>query len=283
MFTWVCPQCGRDVPPSYNECPDCSAKTAGAAPPPGSAAPPQAPLDPAQPPPYSPPGPPPVYHPTSPLFQAPPQQQAPQYPPQPQYGQQPQYPPQQPQYAQQPQYPQQPPQYAQQQYPPQQYGQPPQYPPPPRAKFQLPTWLLAVLFAFAIVGVGLGAVWLFTGGSSKHIAVIETPPSKDSPAQKYIEVTGLRFTGASRGLVVSFIVINHSDSDLLNLAGTVKVYGVTQKKEEDPVGTFTFQTAMAAEQSKELQMPFTTKMKLVDLPDWQLVKVEVQITSPPGA
>jgi hypothetical protein len=63
----------------------------------------------------------------------------------------------------------------------------------------------------------------------------------------------------------------------------VKVYGVTQKKEEDPVGTFTFQTAMAAQQSKDMQMPFDTKLKLVDLPDWQNTKVEVQITSPPGA
>lgn len=24
MFTWICPQCGREVPPSYNECPDCA-------------------------------------------------------------------------------------------------------------------------------------------------------------------------------------------------------------------------------------------------------------------
>ena len=24
MFTWICPQCGREVPPAYNECPDCA-------------------------------------------------------------------------------------------------------------------------------------------------------------------------------------------------------------------------------------------------------------------
>src|SRR5712692_1411787 len=29
MFTWICPQCGREVPPAYNECPDCSGKQAG--------------------------------------------------------------------------------------------------------------------------------------------------------------------------------------------------------------------------------------------------------------
>lgn len=26
MFTWICPQCGREVPPSYNECPDCTSR-----------------------------------------------------------------------------------------------------------------------------------------------------------------------------------------------------------------------------------------------------------------
>jgi hypothetical protein len=24
MFTWICPDCGREVPPSYTECPDCA-------------------------------------------------------------------------------------------------------------------------------------------------------------------------------------------------------------------------------------------------------------------
>src|SRR5215831_1395773 len=71
MFTWVCPQCGREVPPSYTECPDC--KNAAANPPQPNQ--PQAP-------------PPPAAHP-----QGPPQQQQ-QYAP-PQYGQAmpPYYPP----------------------------------------------------------------------------------------------------------------------------------------------------------------------------------------------
>jgi len=25
MFTWICPKCGREVPPSHTECPDCKA------------------------------------------------------------------------------------------------------------------------------------------------------------------------------------------------------------------------------------------------------------------
>jgi hypothetical protein len=26
MFNWICPKCGKEVPPSYSECPNCAAK-----------------------------------------------------------------------------------------------------------------------------------------------------------------------------------------------------------------------------------------------------------------
>ncbi len=41
MFTWICPQCGREVPPSENECPDCARRS--------SVKPPSGPLDTALP------------------------------------------------------------------------------------------------------------------------------------------------------------------------------------------------------------------------------------------
>src|SRR5512146_2191732 len=48
MFTWICQQCGREVPPAYNECPDCSGKekAPAAAAPAGPAAAPQSPARP---------------------------------------------------------------------------------------------------------------------------------------------------------------------------------------------------------------------------------------------
>lgn len=33
MFTWICPKCKSEVPPSYSECPNCAAKTAPPPPP----------------------------------------------------------------------------------------------------------------------------------------------------------------------------------------------------------------------------------------------------------
>lgn len=33
MFTWICPKCGSEVPPSYKECPTCTGRASQAAPP----------------------------------------------------------------------------------------------------------------------------------------------------------------------------------------------------------------------------------------------------------
>ena len=118
MFSWICPKCGKEVPPSASECPYCATDAQSAA-----SAQPTLPTIPI------PPGaqgtPPPPYYP--PQQQMPPQYQQP-YPtgqyPQPQ-GQYPppqgQYPPQYQQPYPQPPYPQQ--------YPPQGYPQQAPYPP----------------------------------------------------------------------------------------------------------------------------------------------------------
>lgn len=245
MFTWICPQCGREVPPAYNDCPDCAAKAAGGAspnPPAETAETAETPAGPAAQPPQVPPPPQSAQPPAlSPLFQAPPAQPVP-------------------------------------------------YRAPQTSGQRLPTWLLTVVFALAFLGIGLGVMWLVnwrSASSQKLTTTVESPAAKPgapvNPVQKYIEISGLRFKTAAKGIVVSFVIVNHSDSDLVGLAGNATVWGRTRNSEEDAVGTFTFQTSMGAQESKELTMPFTTKLKMVDLPDWQNVTVDVQITAPAPA
>jgi hypothetical protein len=277
MFSWICPQCGREVPPSYTECPDCAAK---------GKVPPSPASEPAQPPANAPP----VPQPAPPQYIAQPPQQSP-YPAQ--YG--PPQPPQYPQYAATPQYPQ-PPQYQQpQQYPPTQHA--PQYAPqyaPPRAPgFRaagLPTWLLTVIFALAFVGLVGGVYWAvgyFRGDSqaASPPANVENPAAKPvaktSPLQKYVEISGIRFAEeAKKRIMVKFTVTNHSDADLSGLAGNVTVWARTRKSEEEAVGTFSFSADVPPDASKEVSAPLTTKLKMYELPDWQNVTTDVQITAP---
>ena len=233
MFTWICPQCGREVPPAYEDCPDCAAKAASAA-----AAPPlQPPAEPAPPP--QPPPPPAVA--------------------------QPYYPPAQPQ---------------------------PQ--PPPRAvgpgRFVLPVWLLTVVFALAFVGLVGGIYWIVQvarGGSqsSTPSTSVESRAAKSgakaNPLQRYIEVAGVRFVqDAKKNTMAKFLLINHSEADFSILAGNVTIWGRTQKSEEDAEGSFSFTTNLGPLESKELSAPVASKLQIYEMPDWQNVTLDLQITAP---
>lgn len=254
MFSWICPQCGREIPPSYTDCPNCAPKGTAPAPAPGAEAT-QPPADVAAAPPASPPPPvqpPPVY----------------QQPPQPVYQQAPVY---------------QPP-------PPPVYQQPVARTFAPQPSRGLPTWLLTVLFAFAFLGLGSGLYWSVgyfrsPGTAAAPPAQVESPAAKPvgktSPLQKFVEISGVRWSeDAKKRIVVKFTVTNHSDADLAGLAGNVTIWGRTQKSEEDAVGTFSFAANVGPQASQEVSAPLNTKLKIYELPDWQNVNADLQITSP---
>lgn len=242
MFTWICPQCGREVPPAYTECPDCAAKAA--APVTDTAA-----VTPPPPAPMVPPAP----------QQAPPQAYAP-----PPASVAPQTPPVVPSYLA-------------------------QAPAPPRSG--LPTWLLTVLFAFAFLGLGAGIYWtigyLKGGSMGKPAASIESPAAKPgtaaNPIQRYIEIAGVRFVGDTKKkdrTLTRFVVVNHSEADFQGLAGNVTVWGSTKRSEEDDEGTFAFKTDLKPFESREIEVPLTTKKKIYELPDWSNMTTDLQITEP---
>lgn len=243
MFTWICPQCGREVPPAYNECPDCTGLTAKATP--ASAPTPSAdnPLEAG----------------AAPRATAPPQEAPPAS--RPAASSNPMFAPS----------------------PAQVYAR------PRHSGTTLPTWLMAILFALAFLGIGSGIYWGvgYMRGQKKPTVTVESsaakPSAKTSPLQKFVEVTGIRFAPSSKGVVVRFVLVNHSDFDLVGLTGNATIWGSTKKSEEDAVGSFVFSTSMGGQSSKELTMPLDTKLKLIELPDWQNITVDVQITAPGAA
>jgi len=216
MFTWICPTCGREVPPAYNECPDCAARGVS-----GETAP----------------------APVAPVYARPAVAAVAAVPPA--------------------------------------AGVP---------HAGLPTWLMAIVFAFAFVGVGAGLYWIahyFHGGNpAAASASIESvpvrAPVKAHPLQKYVEVTGIRFLqDAKKDTEARFVIINHSGADITDLAGAVSIWARTAKAEEEAAGTFAFKVpSLGPYESKEMTAPVSTKLKAYELPDWQFVTTQVQITSP---
>jgi uncharacterized protein (UPF0333 family) len=306
MFSWICPQCGRDVPPSKTDCPYCAEQAAALAAAPVTAAVPTPETQQAGPwqqpapgygaPPSWPPQPPPQY---APQQSPPPQYAQGQYPP-------PQYPP--PQYPPQPAYAPPPP------APPQLQHAPPPPPPPAYAAPQPhpsqsvapawtptptssapPTWLVALGFAAVLLLVGGGIYYFFlrtpdSGSSTAKTASASASPAAaaasagakgSNPYQKYIEVVGVRMFQQDKKPTVKFVVVNHSTAEIDNLEANVRLWASTSRSEEDSVGSFSFKVPQIdANSSKDLTEPLKTKMKIYELPDWQNTTAEIEITSP---
>ena len=274
MFNWICPECGRDVSPSESECRFCAERKKAAQ----AAAPVvEQPSVKTWPPPPEPqttqprPDPTPMYRSEQPAY-APPSQQ-PSYPPT--GAQQPAYTPPQAQPTPAPPY------YTQPGYPPGGYPEP---------KRGLPTWAMSLLFALAFIGLGaaifFGYQYFGKGPRAERAGVTEPSAaarSKPSNAlQKYIEVVGIRLVqDAKHKPQAKFIVVNHSNAELNDLTANVTLWASTSRSEEDSVGTFSFKLGtIAGNESKEMTVPLTTKLKIYELPDWQNATADVQITQP---
>src|SRR5262249_17786796 len=133
---------------------------------------------------------------------------------------------------------------------------------PPRSG--LPTWLLSIIFALAFVGLGAGVYWAiqhFKGETSPPVSASGTPlespgaktAARPNPYQKYVEVTGVRlYQNSKKQVEARFLIVNHSEGEMADLAGTVEIRGRTAK-EEEPVGSFAFQgVSVGPNESKEM-------------------------------
>jgi hypothetical protein len=158
----------------------------------------------------------------------------------------------------------------------------------------VPPWLLSIGFAILFLAVGAGAYFgirYFSGSSEASTSA--PPPSESAPApaaskakantlQKYVEVVGMRLIeDTKKKPEVHFVVVNHSGAEIADLAANVNLWARTQKSDEEAVGTFSFKLpSLGAYESKEMSSALNTKLRVYELPDWQNLVAEIQITSP---
>ena len=155
---------------------------------------------------------------------------------------------------------------------------------------------MSIVFALAFGGVVLGAYFAVeyfkkepsatahSGAAEPERPQASSSPAdaKGSPLRKQIEVVGLRLTqNKAKKTEVRFLVVNHSGAEVQDLAGSVDLQARTSKKDEEPVGTFSFKVpSLGPYESKEISSVVNTKLKVYELPDWQNLDVRLQITLP---
>lgn len=218
MFTWICPKCGAEIPPSLSECPDCAGAPAQPAP---GAAPPVAPS-----------------------------QQAPQ----------------------------------------------PAKATARAARPHPPLWLMAGASALAFVLIAAGAYFVYRHFRGETPQAARSPaPAPAAPAAstvsatpgmkallEAVEVTGIRMVeDRNKKAEVIFIVVNHSAAPLTDLSGTVTLRPSTAQPGRELVGIFGFRNlSLGPFESREMRAPLNTSLRMYELPDWQFLKTELNLSMP---
>jgi hypothetical protein len=102
------------------------------------------------------------------------------------------------------------------------------------------------------------------------------------PLAKYIELAGFRLAEAKPGqLEVKFVAINHSEADLGDLELTIRLKTTAAKPDDPPVAEFKAKVpSLGPLEIKDITGTVNTKMRIYELPDWQFLHAEFDITSP---
>ena len=125
---------------------------------------------------------------------------------------------------------------------------------------------------------------VLAGCSSKVTVTKSVAPSTVShhPLAKYIELVGFRLTESSAGkLNVKFSAINHSDADLGDLTVKIRIRTTQAAPTDPPVTEFEAKIPnVGPQETKDITAKAETKLRIYELPDWQFLRAEFDITSP---
>jgi hypothetical protein len=109
-----------------------------------------------------------------------------------------------------------------------------------------------------------------------------TASNTSNSIAKYIELVGFRVTERSPGhLVVQVGVVNHSEADVGDVKMTVNLGTTAAKPGDPPLISFPAQVSrLGPTELKDVSVEVPTKLRVYELPDWQFLKVDFQITDP---
>ena len=109
-----------------------------------------------------------------------------------------------------------------------------------------------------------------------------TATNASNSLAKYIELVGFRINERSPGkLVVQFGVVNHSEADIGDVKLKVTITTTAAKPGEPPLFSFPAQaSALGPMEMKNVTVDVPTKLRAYELPDWQFLIGNFEITDP---
>jgi len=141
-------------------------------------------------------------------------------------------------------------------------------------------------FSFAVLVISLTACSSSPSGDKQAkapaIPAHTTASNTSNPLAKYIELVGFRINEKSAGkLEVQFGVVNHSEADVGDLKISVNLGTTAAKPGEPPLISFPAKvSSLGPSEMKNVSVEVPTKLRVYELPDWQFLKADFQITDP---
>jgi hypothetical protein len=109
-----------------------------------------------------------------------------------------------------------------------------------------------------------------------------TASNTSNPVAKVVELVGFRVSERSSGhLIVQFGVVNHSQADVGDIKMTINLGTTAAKPGDPPLISFPAQVSrLGPSELKDVKAEVPTKLRVYELPDWQFLRADFEITDP---
>jgi len=109
-----------------------------------------------------------------------------------------------------------------------------------------------------------------------------TATNTNNPVAKFLELVGFRINERKPGqLQIQFGVANHSEADIGDVKMIVNLGTTAAKPGDPPIITFPASVSkLGPSDLKDVTVDVPTKLRVYELPDWQFLKADFQITEP---
>jgi hypothetical protein len=157
----------------------------------------------------------------------------------------------------------------------------------------MPGWLTSLLVAGVLLGGGFAAYkYLLPSarGQAASTSALQDPSTAPAaatgthPLARYVELTGFRFSeDARKRSQVRALLVNHSGAEIADLGIDVALTTTSARPGSDPVCTFSVKLAsLAPFEAREITTLVKSHLRAYELPDWQFLRANFTITSPPA-
>ena len=146
--------------------------------------------------------------------------------------------------------------------------------------------LVTLLAAIVFVSLGYAAFKYYEnskGAPGASSGIVTAPaPSGGHRLNRVVSVSGLRFVpGKNRQMEARFLIVNGSGAQTPVFSGMVYVRPKDAAADETPMLTFQLtDVELGPYESREMQAPLDTNLKPYELPDGNLIRTDLAITKP---